>query len=404
MMIRTLISSLALGAAVATTGLAQTGNPFAVAVKVNDQIVTNYEIAQRAALLQAFGQRGDLLAQARDQLVDERLRLEAASRAGLEVNAEEISAGIDEFAARANLTGEQLLQYIGQRRVAPETMQDFVRTGLLWRNVVQSRFAGRVNVSDAEIDRNLSLQSASSPESILISEIQIPLGQSDEAAIMELMEELSQSITSEAAFSAAARRHSRASSRGRGGRVNWLPVSALPPALAGQIMALEPGEVTAPVRLSGTVALFQLRGIRQDAGASDTGGGLVNFTTVTIPADRGQRAAEDARKLMRDVDTCADLRAESERFGGPNFEDHAANVSTLSPQVALELAKLDRNESGSYTAPNGQITVVMVCDRVQELPEGARDELRQALFNRRLTNFGEGFLAEIKSDATVVYR
>ncbi|MCP5086067.1 MAG: hypothetical protein GY952_04600 [Rhodobacteraceae bacterium] len=395
---------IAVLAAIASASWAQSGNPYGVAVQVNDRVITNFEISQRVLLLRAFGSSGDLEGQAQKQLIDERLRVQAAENLGLSVTEGEIESGISEFAARGKLTGEQLIAYIGARGAAPESMRDFVRSGMLWRGVVQSKFAAKANVTDAELDTTLNLSTGQEQESVLISEIQLPLGERGDARTLELARELSNTLKSEAAFSAAARRYSRAPSRGRGGRLDWIPVANLPPQLAGQIMALQPGEVTAPVTLAQTVGLFQLRGVRTEKGTEETPVSI-SYTQVPIPASRERsRQVKEALELVSDVDTCADLRATSERFGQANFTDHTAEVAAIPAETALALAKLDRNEAGYYQAAGGSLAVVMVCDRIRELPEGAREEIRNALFNRRIGSFGEGYLQELRGDAVIVIR
>ncbi len=385
-----------------TAVFAQSTNPYGVAIRINDRVVTNFEVAQRTLLLQAFGSSGDLQSLAEDHLIDDRLRVQAASELGLTVTEDEIQAGVDEFASRGNLTGEQLYQYLGARGAAQETMRDFVQAGLLWRNVVQARFAAKANVSDAELDTTLNLSNAVIQESVLISEIQLPLNERGNERTMELAERLSNTIKGESAFSSAARRYSRAPSRGRGGRLDWLPVASLPPQLAGQVMALQPGEVTAPITLAQTVGIFQLRAIRQDKGTPETAVS-VSYTQVAVPAGGGDqsRQVNAALKLISDVDTCADLRAESERFGDAAFSDHTADLAAIPANTALALAKLDRHEAGYYNAASGALAVVMVCDRIRDLPEGARENIRSALFNRRISSFGDGYLQELHGDADI---
>jgi peptidyl-prolyl cis-trans isomerase SurA len=380
---------------------AQSQNPYAVAIRVNDRVITNFEINQRVLLLRAFGTTGDLLKTAQDQLIEDRLRLQAATQAGLTLTEEEVEGGVEEFASRANLSGEQLYQYVAQRGAAKESMQDFVRAGLLWRNLVQARFGGRANVSDDEIDTTLNLISGQKQQSILFSEIRLPLNQRGDEKTLELAEQLSNSIKSEGAFAAAARRYSRAPSRGRSGRLDWLPVSQLPAALAGQIMALQPGEVTAPITLGPTVGLFQLRGVREDKN-SDQGPVTLTYVSVNVPSS--DKMVSEATKLINDVDTCDDIRAQSERFAIPGHTDHVEEVGNLPSVVAVEMAGLDRHEASFYTNSAGSLTVVMLCDRLRELPEGARENIRNGLFNQRIGGFGQGYLQELKSDAIVVYK
>ncbi len=396
---------LPLVAALAFSGAAQARgvNPYGIAVRVNDRVITNYEIKQRELLLKAFGSSGDLETMALDQLVDDRLRLQAAEDLGITIDEDALAAGIDEFAARGKLTGEQLMQYIQSRGAAPESMRDFVRAGLLWREVVGARFGRKARISDEELDTTLNLATDKKQESVLISEIQLPLRESGNEATLELIKKLSKTIKTEAAFSAAARRYSKAPSRGRGGRLNWVPVAALPPSLSGQLLALEPGEVTAPVTLAKTVGIFQLRAIREEKSKEPALPVSVSYTQVPIPTAKG-RAVQLATQLISDVDTCADLRAKSERFGENAYRDDTVLTSELPPQIALAVANLDRHEASYVVTGPDTVSVIMVCDRLRDLPEGTRETLRGALFNRRLTGFGDGYLQELRADAEIIYK
>lgn len=397
-----LISIFAAALMLCLPAVSGSANPYAVAIRVNDSVITNWEIDQRIALLRAFGTGGNLRKTAEEQLIEDRLRVQAARAAGIEITQEEIEAGVAEFAQRGNLTGPQLYAYVQQRGASKEALEDFVRAGLMWRALVQARFGPRAAVSEAEVDTALSLQAGRKAEEILIAEIRLPLDGRNDEATLELAERLSREIQSEAAFAAAARRYSRAPSRVRGGLLDWLPVASLPPQVAGPIMALNPGEVTAPIPLGPTVGLFQLRGVRPARNATNDGPVTLSWVSVEVPGDA--RSAEAAAvELINDVDTCLDLRAQARRFGRePAYTDRVEEEGAIPAPVALALANLDRNEATWIARATGGVTVLMLCERLPELPEGARDAIRNALFQQRIGGFGQGYLEELKGEAVVI--
>ena len=71
--------------------------------------------------------------------------------------------------------------------------------------------------------------------------------------------------------------------------------------------------------------------------------------------------------------------------------------------IAAELAKLDPNESSTALRRNNGADLLMVwlCNRTVELEEGAREEIRQALFSQRLETYASGYLEELRSDAII---
>ena len=49
------------------------------------------------------------------------------------------------------------------------------------------------------------------------------------------------------------------------------------------------------------------------------------------------------------------------------------------------------------------LLVAMLCGRSTEIPEGARDEVREQLFQSRIGAYASGFLEELRADAIIVY-
>ncbi len=222
-------------------------NLFAPVKKINDRVITAYELSQRIAFLTILKAPGNIQELALDQLTNEALQRQAAELAEIELTAEEVQVGMEEFAGRFNLDVAKFNTIIAQAGVAPETFRDFVSGGLAWRQVVRSRWAGRIEVTEDEVQRQLSLTRPGAGVRVLLSEIILPARNPAELQTANVRaSELSQ-IDTIGAFASAARRYSVAPSRGRSGRMNWINLSDLPPAVAGNVLPLEPGSVTQPI-------------------------------------------------------------------------------------------------------------------------------------------------------------
>ena len=85
---------------------------FSPAITVNDRVITKYEIQQRAQMLRLLRAPGDPEKLAPEQLIEERLKMDAAQVEGLSVTEEGIQAGMEEFASRANMNSEQFIRAI----------------------------------------------------------------------------------------------------------------------------------------------------------------------------------------------------------------------------------------------------------------------------------------------------
>lgn len=380
-------------------------NQFAPVVKVNDHVITQYEVDQRIQFLTLLRAPGDPRKEAINALINDRLQSIAAKQAGVIISPEDAVVGMEEFAARAELSREDFIKALASGGVSAETFRDFVISGLAWRQVVGARFGPRAAVSEAEIDRAIAQSSKKSGLRVLLSEVILAANTPAAAARSQSRAEIVSKVTSTQAFSAQARRYSASPTRGRGGRLDWMPLSNLPPQIRSQILALSPGQVTAPIPIPNAIALFQLRAIEetQTSQAKDL---ALEYAAFYIAGGRTAPALKEAERIKARVDTCDDLYGIAKNLPEEQLQIETLPISKVPQDIAIELAKLDAGEvSTSLTRSDGQTLVfLMLCGRTAELGEDiSRDEVRAQLRNQRLESYANGYLSDLKADATIVY-
>lgn len=378
-------------------------SPFSAVITVNDAAITGFELEQRIMLLTFFNTPGDVERLARNGLIDDRLRSQEMARAGLVLNDEGIALAINEFAARANMTGEQFVTVLAQNGIDESTLRDYVTIGVGWRDYVRARFGNRVNVTEADIDFALAHQAtASNRIEVLLSEIIIPAPPQEAAQVQAEALAISR-ITSFAAFEAEARRVSATPSRDSGGRLDWTPLSNYPAPLQALILGLNPGEVTPPLEITNAVALLQLRDIREGS-VSSQAPSSIDYAMFLIPGGRSAGAFARAGEVAAEVDTCNDLYEIARALPADRLIRQNVAPGAIPQDVAMELAKLDANEvSTALTAADGSLVFLMLCSREQPLPEGlSRSDVENQLRGQRLAAFADGLLADLRAAATIV--
>lgn len=383
------------------------GNLFATVARVNDRVVTQYELDQRARFYQLLRAPGDPRKLALEKLVEERLQLDAAAALGVKVSDEEIAAGLAEFAQRANLEPEAFLAALAKDGVSKETVYDFVRAGLLWRGVVRAKFGPQVQISEAEVDRTLATggTAGASGVRVLLSEIFLPANTPQAAAQAQQRAAEISKITTIAAFADAARKYSAAPTRTNGGRQDWILLSKLPPPLQSQIMGLSPGQVTAPIPTENAIALFQLRGI-EETGAPAEKVVSIEFARLFIPGGRTSATLAQANAIAAEADNCDDLYGVASRYPDEQLMRDTLPVAQIPGDIALELARLDEGEvSTNLTTADGQALIfLMMCGRTLDVTEDAdREAIRQSIFQNRMGSYAAGYLEQLKADAYIEY-
>ena len=364
---------------------------FSPRLYVNDRAVSNFEVQQRALFLSLLRAPGDVQAEAIKGLIEDRLRSGVAKQQGLTLTAEAVTAGMNEFAARANLTGEQFIAALGQAGVAPETFRDFVSAGLIWRDVVRAKYAGSVTISEAEIDRALARSKQATKARLLLAEIVIPGGDG-----LAIEEKLKREKVTGTAFGAAAKRYSKAPSAKDGGALDWLALANLPAEVRAAVIGLEKGEISDPVRVPGGLAVFLLRDIAQDP-TEDLAPIEVKYAQFLVPDD-----GTSAGQLRAQVDVCDDLYAVAKGLPADRLTVDTTPIGQVPAAIGAELAQLDPGESSTAITRGPWRVFLMLCSRtpVQELPV-QRDDIRAQLINARLGGLAERYLSELRADAII---
>lgn len=379
---------------VAETALAQ-GNPFSPAITVNGSVITQYELDQRAAFLKVLSQPGDLRKLAEDQLISDRLRMNAAKELGITVSRDEIIAGMTSFAAQGNLSVDDFLKNLAGVGVDPQTVRDFIKAGLLWRAVLHQKFAGRITVSEAEVDRAIAAGAASGGELRLeISEIVLPDdGKVDVALVAGRIYD---HVKSPADFAAQAALNSKAGTARNGGALGWVDAKNLPPDVAAALAQLKPGEVTKPMHQPGGVMLYLLQGRSEGPGPAK-GTSMVDYALFQ-PAPGADLAALSAR-----LTTCDQLNVAARGLDLAALQRQTQAESSLTPALRSAVAGLDAGESTVVTTASGGQALVMLCSRApQSKVEVSREDVKSGLINQKVGLLSNTYMEELRSQAYIV--
>ncbi len=377
---------------------------FSPVVIVNDSVITAFEVEQRQQFLTLLNAPRSSRDAVVEELIDERLRATVVNSVGLDLSEEALQAGMEEFAARVNLSAEEFIVVLEENGVAKETFQDFVRVGVAWREYIGARFGPRLEVTEEEIDQALGSSTGSTDIRVLVSEIIIP-APAERLAEVEEIATLIAASTSEAEFSEYARQYSATATRDQGGRLGWQSLSNLPPVLRPLLLGLAPGEVTDPIPIPNAVALFQLRDI-QEAGTQPEEFAAIDYAIYYIPGGRSEAGLNAARKVRSEIDRCDDLYGVAQGQPPETLERGSRPPAEIPADVALELSKLDPGEtSTALTRNNGETLVfLMLCGRTAVANQDVnRDQAASSLRAQRLTAIADSFLEQLRADARIVF-
>ena len=366
-------------------------------ISVNRAAITAYELEQRERFLEILQRSSGMAQRARDSLIEDRLKMAAADRASIKLSAAQVTKAMEDFAGNANLGLDQLLATLAQSGVDAQTYRDFMKVGVTWRELVRARFAARSAPSEAEIDRALASAGAQGGVKVLLTEIVLPAGSVEELNRARQTAERLGRITSTTDFSEQARRLSVAQSRVNGGRLEWANLSDLPDGLRPIISGLRPGQITKPLEVTNAIVLFQLRDVAETTAQSPEVA-AIEYARLSGPAEAVQTAVQMA-------DTCDDFYGAVKADPSLSFKIHSESPDQISQALSLRLMGLDKNEFDAMpTVEGNQAEIVMLCARIYAaLEDVSRGQVAENLRSARISSLADGFLAELRASADIVY-
>jgi peptidyl-prolyl cis-trans isomerase SurA len=366
-------------------------------ISVNRAAITAYELEQRERFLEILQRSSGMAQRARDSLIEDRLKMAAADRASIKLSAAQVTKAMEDFAGNANLDLDQLLATLAQSGVDAQSYRDFIKVGVTWRELVRARFAARSAPNEAEIDRALASAEAQGGVKVLLTEIVLPAGSAEELNRARQTAERLGRITSTTDFSEQARRLSVAQSRVNGGRLEWANLSDLPDGLRPIISGLRPGQITKPLEVTNAIVLFQLRDVAETTAQSPEVA-AIEYGRLSGPSEAVQTAVQMAN-------TCDDFYGAVKADPSLSFKIHSESPNQISQALSLRLMGLDKNEFDAMpTAEGDQAEIVMLCERVYAaLEDVSRGQVADNLRSARITSLADGFIAELRASADIVY-
>ena len=370
------------------TGVSAQGR-FDPVLRVDERVITRYQIDERTRLLALLNAPGDPRNLAREQLVDEAIQNNAADVAGIALSEEELRGGLEEFAGRVNLTADEFIEALAQNGVSAETFRDFVSTGVRWRTYIRERFGDDArDIPTALVNQTLAQTGTEGGLRVLLSEIRLPMSSEATTAASRARAAEIAAIQTESDFNAAARQFSAAPSRARGGELNWVAAASLPDEIRTAVAGLSPGQTSRPVDLPDSIAIYFLRD-SELVPASTPSTGSVDYALFVTEGP--------ASKTIDELDVCDDLYAVAKGLPEDRLVRETVALSTLPQDLRLALAGLDDNEATTVVR-GGRPAILMLCGRVGSTQNTVDFEIvGTRLLNQKLSAMAEHHLVELRA-------
>lgn len=210
--------------------------------------------------------RDELYQRLLDELIDEELIRQAAADLEIRVQQSEVDRAIENVMRQNNMQPADFWAAVREQGYTESQYRADVARQLLRLKVLNQRVRDRVNITEADVRRQYDQQLRRMTRQLRFraSHVFFPLsanaGAPEVARVRQEAEAVRAALTDEASFAAAIAAHT-------GGELGWLVQGDLPEQLESALLALQPNEISAPVRGEAGYHVFFLH--ERERGDSD---------------------------------------------------------------------------------------------------------------------------------------
>ncbi|NOZ31687.1 MAG: hypothetical protein GXP01_01135 [Alphaproteobacteria bacterium] len=145
-----------------------------VKITVNGTRITDFDISQQASFLKLEGRgssNGERVRLARQQLIEDTIKIAEAKRLGLEASDKAVEDAYQRVATNVKLSPGRLTQLLNGNGIGVETLKNRLRAQLSWQAVVQNVLRAKIKISDLELEIAASDQIQTATFDYILKEI-----------------------------------------------------------------------------------------------------------------------------------------------------------------------------------------------------------------------------------------
>ena len=378
-------------------------NKFEPIVTVNNRIVSHYELSQRLALLNVLQPNRISRKQVLKNLINERLLEQFSEQFKIKISEKKIEEELSVLANQFNVSNDVFLEELKKLNISKQTVTSFLKNRILLTELVYFKFSNRAAISVDEVD-SFIINGKASVE-LNLAEIVLPFRYDNKEEILNLVSSIKNRLSEGRKFESIAKEYSKSPTAINGGDIGWVPISQMPIDLGNKLLTANINEIIGPEIIENIVVLYKLIAMR-DVPLFNSVNTELDYIEVSHSSE-SKLSLKETVLLFEDNDNCLNLQFKLKNY--ENLSKSLTRTVVSSKKIDKEklnyLEKLDSGEMALIGSnKQSEATLLMLCSRQQEISKSDRELARQFLISQRLNFLADGLLADLKSEAKIIYK
>jgi peptidyl-prolyl cis-trans isomerase SurA len=122
-----------------------------VAVMVNGEPITNYDIEQRSKLTALTTHKAPARQEVIEDLINEKVKIREGKKFGVDPTGSDIDAAFAQMSSRMRITPEQLAKSLEAQGIRADTLKARIKGEMVWGSLVRGRFKESLQVGEKDV-------------------------------------------------------------------------------------------------------------------------------------------------------------------------------------------------------------------------------------------------------------
>lgn len=122
-----------------------------VAVMVNGEPITNYDIEQRTKLNFLTTRKAMPRQEVIEELINEKVKIKEARKFGVDPSASDIEQAYAGMGSRMRISSDQLTKSLESQGIRPDTLKARLKADMVWTSLVRGRFKESLQVGEKDV-------------------------------------------------------------------------------------------------------------------------------------------------------------------------------------------------------------------------------------------------------------
>jgi peptidyl-prolyl cis-trans isomerase SurA len=395
-------------------------NVYRPSATVNGEIITATDIEQRMALIRIANnninlppeEEQRLRQQVFSNLIDEKLQIQEAKAAKIDIDEKLVDDQFARLAARFKQSPDQFAKYLASKGSSAGAVKQQIRGEYAWDRLLQRNIQSSTNVSTEEVEAIVKQMNESKGlDEFHLGEIYLSATPETAAAVAENAQKIIQALQAGGSFQAYARQFSEASTAVVGGDLGWVKAAQLPPTMAEAAAQMAPGQLVGPVEVPGGISIMLMIDRRQVLTA-DPRDAVLSLKQVSLdfPAGTTEAQATDLAgkfaEATRAIAGCGGADSVAAALGAHVVSRDNIQMRALPPPLQATLASMQIGQTTQpFGAANEGISVLVLCGR--DMPQTATapdlQEIENRLLEEKVNKRAQRYLRDLRRDAVIEY-